>query len=293
LCLLKEMPFENGTVRIATRGSQLARAQAELVRAHLARKMPGRVFELCVLTTTGDRQRDWKLSEQGGKGLFTKELEDALLAGKVFAAVHSAKDLPTELPKGLTLAGFLPRADARDVLVRRTDCKSPRTIASGSPRRREQGALLWPQAKWTELRGNVETRLKKIVEGTADATILAAAGLARLGISSHPGLVFEPVSTADMVPAAGQGAIAVECRAADAALLAPFFDRKTALAVGLERAILAALGGGCHSASAAHYDGKVLHLHLSGRAAFAEPFSATSLADALEKVPGILSRAQL
>jgi len=282
---------EEQPILLATRGSQLARAQAELVRAHLARALPGRSFDLLVLTTTGDKRHDWKLSEQGGKGLYTKELEEALLEGKAFAAVHSAKDLPTELPEGLTLAGFLPRADARDVLVRREDCASPRTIASGSPRRREQGARLWPEAQCSELRGNLETRLKKIAEGQADATLLAAAGLARLGIASFPGLVFEPVALADMVPAAGQAAIAVECRVQDAPRLAPLLDAKTALAVGVERAFLAALGGGCHSASAAHYDGGTLRLHLAGKPPYAEPFAAKSLAQVLNKVPEVLSRA--
>ena len=282
---------EEQPILLATRGSALARAQAELVRAHLARALPGSSFALLVLSTSGDRRHDWKLSEQGGKGLFTKELEEALLEGKAFAAVHSAKDLPTELPQGLTLAGFLERADARDVLVRREDCASPRTIASGSPRRREQGARLWPEAQWSELRGNVETRLKKIAEGQADATLLAAAGLARLGISSFPGLVFEPIPLSDMVPAAGQAAIAVECRAGDAPRLAALFDAKTALAVGVERAFLAALGGGCHSASAAHYDGAILRLHLAGRPPYAEPFAAQTIAEALNKVPEVLSRA--
>ncbi len=285
-------PSRESPTLLATRGSRLARAQAELVREHLSRALPGRAFDLLVLTTSGDRRHDWKLSEQGGKGLFTKELEEALLEGRAFAAVHSAKDLPTELPEGLTLAGFLERADARDVLVRREDCPVPRTIASGSPRRREQGARLWPGTQWSELRGNVETRLKKIAEGQADATILAAAGLARLGIASYPGLVFEPIPLADMVPATGQAAIAVECRAADAPLLAPLFDAQTTLAVYLERAFLAALGGGCHSASAAHYDGKTLRLHLPGRPPYAEAFAATTLAEALSKVPEILSRAQ-
>jgi len=276
---------------LATRGSPLARAQAELVRAHLAAALPGQMFETLVLTTTGDRQKDWKLSEKGGKGLFTKELEDALLEGRAFAAVHSAKDLPTELPEGLALAGFLPRADPRDVLVRRSDRPAPALIACGSPRRREQGSKLWPEAKWTELRGNVETRLRKIAEGEADATILAAAGLARLGIAAHPGLVFAPIAPDDMVPAAGQAAIAVECRAADLPHLSPLFDEKTALAIGFERALLAALGGGCHSASAAYYDGETVRIHLPGRAPWSARFVAESLPEALKSVPEIIAHA--
>lgn len=244
------------------------------------------------MTTTGDRQTQWTLQEHGGKGLFTKELEDALLEKHADLAIHSAKDLPTELPEGLALAGFMPREDSRDVLVRREDKPSPTLIASGSPRRREQGSKLWPEAQWTELRGNVETRLRKISEGQADATILAAAGLKRLGINSYPGLVFEPISTDNMVPAAAQAAIGIECRAADVPRFAPLFDTKTALAVGIERAILAALGGGCHSASAAHYDGETLRIHLPGGRIWTSPLSVTTLKEALEKLPALVQQAR-
>jgi hydroxymethylbilane synthase len=214
------------------------------------------------MTTTGDRQHDWKLSEQGGKGLFTKELEDTLLEGRADLAVHSAKDLPTELPPGLALAGCLPRANVHDILVRREDRPSPTLIASGSPRRRAQGARIWPGASWSELRGNVETRLRKIAEGQADATILAAAGLARLGISSYPGLVFEPIALEHMIPAAGQAAIALECREDCLHKFRILADSETTLAVTIEREALAKMGGGCHSACAAYFDGKLLHLHL-------------------------------
>lgn len=276
------------TLLLATRASALARAQAELVRNHLAPLLPENSFELLPLSTSGDRRLDWKLSEKGGKGLFTKELEEALLEGRAFAAVHSAKDLPTELPADLALAGFLPRGDAHDVLVRRVGATSVRLIASGSPRRREQGARLWPEAEWTELRGNVGTRLRKIAEGEADATILASAGLARLGITSFPGLSFEPLPLADMVPAAGQAAIAIECRIAELPIVKPLLDGNTFLAVSLERALLAALGGGCNSASAAHYDGELLRLHLPGRHPWSAPFRFRTLSEALDAVPGIL-----
>jgi hydroxymethylbilane synthase len=227
-------------------------------------------IELLELTTTGDKQRDWSLSAEGGKGLFTRELEEALLSGQAHLAVHSAKDLPTSLPEGLTLAGFLPRTDVRDVLVRRADVIVPRKIASGSPRRRAQAEAWWPNVEWSELRGNLDTRLKKIAAGEADATFLAAAGLERLGIQSFEGLVFEPISIERMVPAAGQGAIGLESRKADAARFSEAFCAKTALAVFIERAALSAMGGGCQAASAAYFDGEALHVFHApkGRAVF-------------------------
>jgi len=260
---------------LATRRSPLALRQAELARAALIAvpSAPWNRVELLELTTTGDRQRDWSLADQGGKGLFTRELEDAVLDGRAHLAVHSAKDLPTTLPHGLVLAGFLPRADPRDVLVRRADVPVPRSVATGSPRRRAQAPYACPSwgrnLQWLELRGNVDTRLKKIAAGEADATFLAAAGLDRLGLAAFPGLVFEPLPVDKMIPAAGQGAIALECRAADASLFAPFLCASTARAVFLERTILAALGGGCQTASAVHFAAGVLHVfHESRRAAF-------------------------
>lgn len=278
------------TLRIATRGSALALAQAQLVRTHLEITLPETRVDILSMSTTGDRKTDWKLQEHGGKGLFTKEIEDALLNGSADLAVHSAKDLPTELPDKLTLAGFLPRADPRDMLVHRADCPTPRTIASGSPRRRTQGANLWPDAKWIEIRGNVETRLRKIAEGQADATLLAAAGLARLGISEHPGLRFSPLPVESMIPAAGQAAIAVECRSADLPLFEKHFDAPTATAVRIERTALAAMGGGCHSASAAYYDGRILHLLLPNGKKAQIRFEPFSLETTLEKLPEWIKR---
>ena len=266
-------PTAKAVLVLATRRSPLARRQAELARAALA-QMPGAWWskiELLELTTTGDQQRDWSLSQEGGKGLFTRELEEALLAGRAHLAIHSAKDLPTTLPEGLTLAGCLPRADARDVLVRRAEVKVPRLVATGSPRRRAQAKSWWPGVEWSELRGNIETRLKKIATGEADATFLAAAGLQRLGIESFPGLVFEPLPIEKMIPAAGQGAIALECRLADAAKFSAALCAPTTRAVLAERAALAALGGGCQSSSAVHLTGAALHVYHEpkGRANFA------------------------
>ncbi|MFN5804441.1 MAG: hydroxymethylbilane synthase, partial [Opitutia bacterium] len=170
-------------VVIVTRGSPLALQQAHDAAGRV-REALGLETEVRVLTTTGDRQASWSLEKQGGKGLFTAELEQALLRGEADLAVHSSKDLPTEMPAGLTIACCLRREDARDVLVRRTASASLATVATGSPRRRAQGGVMFPQAAWTELRGNVDTRLKKIAAGEADGSFLAASGLDRLAIRS-------------------------------------------------------------------------------------------------------------
>ncbi len=237
---------------LATRKSPLALVQTEMVAAHLRAKLSVETEELRIVTT-GDKQAEWSLEQKGGKGLFTGELEQALLRGEADVAVHSTKDLPGEMPAGLTIAGYLPREDPRDVLVVRIGMASPKTIATGSPRRRLQIAKLFPGVEFTEIRGNVDTRLRKIAEQhVADGTILAAAGLKRLGIASWPGLEFLPLAFDQMVPAVGQGAIAVQSRIADAARLAPAFDAATAKGIALERAFQNALGGGCHTAFGMH-----------------------------------------
>jgi len=237
---------------LATRKSPLALAQAEQVAAHL-RATLGVETELLKIVTTGDQRTEWSLEKQGGKGLFTKELEEALLRGEADIAVHSCKDLPGELPAGLAIPGYLPREDPRDVLVLRDGVETPRLIATGSPRRRLQLAMLFPDAEFTEIRGNVDTRLRKIAQDhVADATVLAAAGLRRLGIGGWKGASFHVLGCEHMVPAVGQAAIALETRAADVARFAAVLDARTYRAVTLERAFQAALGGGCQTAFAAH-----------------------------------------
>ncbi len=209
--------------------------------------------ELLKIITTGDQQAAWSLEQKGGKGLFTGELEQALLRGEADVAVHSTKDLPGDMPAQLAIAGYLPREDPRDVLVLRAGVSAPATIATGSPRRRLQIAALFPGVKFTEIRGNVDTRLKKIGEQhLADGTILAAAGLKRLGIASWASLDFRPLDFGEMVPAVGQGAIAIQCRANEVAAFSAAFDVPTARGVAVERAFQAALGGGCHTAFGAH-----------------------------------------
>lgn len=245
---------------LATRKSPLALAQSEMVAAHL-RSTLGVGVELQKFVTTGDRQTEWSLEQKGGKGLFTSELEQALLQGEADLAVHSTKDLPGEMPAGLMIAGYMPRADTRDVLVLRAGVEQPAKLATGSPRRRLQLARLYPDVEFCEIRGNVDTRLRKVAEQhVADGTVLAAAGLARLGITGWPGLEFHPLAHDRMVPAVGQGAIAVQTRLADSARFADVLDAPTARSVAVERAFQAALGGGCHTAFAAHATVDTLYL---------------------------------
>ena len=239
-------------LRLCTRKSPLALAQSEQVAAHLLATL-GVEVELVKIVTTGDQRTEWSLEKQGGKGLFTKELEDSLLRGDTDLAVHSCKDLPGEIPAGLAVAGYMPREDPRDMLVLRAGVESPKLIATSSPRRRLQLAMLFPDAQFTEIRGNVDTRLRKIAQdAVADATVLATAGLRRLGIAGWDGAEFHPLACEQMVPAVGQAAIAIQTRTADAARFAAVLDHRTSRAVTLERAFQTALGGGCQTAFAAH-----------------------------------------
>jgi len=245
---------------LATRKSPLALAQTGLVAAFLAERM-GIECELLKLVTTGDQQAEWSLEQTGGKGLFIHELEAALIRGEADVAVHSAKDLPGGMTNGLAIAGYLPREDPRDVLVLRSGVAAPKTLATGSPRRRLQAAMLFPEVRFLEIRGNVDTRLNKIAERkVADGTILAAAGLKRLGIANWPGVEFHSLGLESMVPAVGQGAVAVQCRAAEAGRFAGILDADTGRNVGLERAFQTTLGAGCHTAFAAHAAPDTLHL---------------------------------
>lgn len=234
--------------RLATRKSPLAIRQADIVAALIKKRMKIDV-ELIPMSTTGDQKVDWSLQDQGGKGLFTKELEHALLEDQADLAVHSAKDMPTDMPDGLTLAAFLEREDARDLLVLRENIQVPASMASGSPRRVAQLKNRFPEIKWMELRGNVETRLRKISQDhQADGTVIAAAGLNRLGISEFPGLTFELLAPSEMVPAPGQGAIAVQTRISDKDNFAILGHSETEKAVIFERKLLESLGGGCQVA---------------------------------------------
>jgi hydroxymethylbilane synthase len=258
---LRVRPSQRAKIRIGTRGSPLALAQAREVQARLeAAHGSGRgappAFETRVIKTTGDRIQDRPLAEAGGKGLFTKEIEEALLAREVDLAVHSMKDMPTVLPPGLALAALLPREDVRDALISSKAASlaglpAGAVVATSSLRRQAQVRHLRPDLQVVPMRGNVETRLRKLADGAADATLLALAGLNRLGLADRAA---GPVPVEEMLPAVAQGAIGVEIRADDtrmAQLLAPLNHAPTALAVTAERAFLARLEGSCRMPIAA------------------------------------------
>ncbi len=247
-------------VRIGTRGSPLALAQAEEVKRRLEAAWPdlgdSDAITLVPIKTTGDRIQDRTLAAAGGKGLFTKEIEEALFAGTVDIAVHSMKDMPTRLPEGLVIPCLLPREDPRDVLIggaarRISDLPAGAVMGTSSLRRQAQLLALRPDLRIVNLRGNVETRLRKIAAGEADGTLLALAGLKRLGLQDRAVAVLEP---AEMLPAVAQGAIGVECRADDDEMLrrlAPLHDQQTGAAVAAERALLERLDGSCRTPIAA------------------------------------------
>ena len=244
-------------LRLATRGSPLALVQAGAVRDALLAAHGGPPAELVIVKTSGDRIQDRPLREIGGKGLFTREIEEALLRGEADLAVHSAKDMPTMSRPGLRLAAVLPRADARDCLITPgglTLKALPEGARVGTTSLRRQAQLLMkrPDLVVSDLRGNVETRLKKLEAGAFDAIVLAAAGLARLGLAPKGAVLLEPE---EMLPAVGQGAVGIEIRAEDdrmAALLAPANHADSFTAVEAERAYLALLDGSCRSPIAGH-----------------------------------------
>jgi hydroxymethylbilane synthase len=257
-------------LRIGTRGSPLALWQANAVRAALASAhgIAEEAIEIVTIRTSGDQVKDRPLADIGGKGLFTKEIEEALLDAKVDIAVHSAKDVPTFLPPGLMLAGCLPRADVRDVLIapqHKTLQALPEgaVIGTASVRRAALLKHLRPDLKTVLLRGNVETRLRRVEAGEMQATLLALAGLTRLGLETHATEIFE---TETMLPACGQGAVAIEIRDDDEQArshVAAIDHRETSLALAAERAMLAVLDGSCRTpiaGHAVHYTGGSLHL---------------------------------
>ncbi|MFM8745976.1 MAG: hydroxymethylbilane synthase [Aestuariivirga sp.] len=246
-------------LKIGTRGSPLALYQANETRDRLmaAHGYAAADIEIVVITTTGDRVRDRPLSEIGGKGLFTKEIEEALFAREIDLAVHSMKDMPARLPDGLAIAALLPREDVRDAFLSPvagsiSDLAEGATVGSSSVRRAAQLKRLRPDLNVIQFRGNVETRLRKLEEGVAQATFLAAAGLKRLGLADR---IASLVPTEVMLPAVAQGCIGIETREDDAAtreLLKPLNHEASAVAVACERAFLAALDGSCRTPLAGH-----------------------------------------
>lgn len=263
------MPDTMTPIRIGTRGSALALAQAHETRDRLmaAHGLPEAAFRIVVIKTTGDRVLDRALKEIGGKGLFTREIEDALIADDIDIAVHSMKDMPTLQPEGLLIDCYLPREDVRDAFVspdhaRIADLPQGAVVGSSSLRRRAQLAARRPDLHLVEFRGNVQTRLKKLEDGVAVATFLAMAGLTRLGMTH---VARGAVAPDDMLPAVAQGCIGVERRADDdriAGLLAAINHSPSALRIAAERAFLLRLDGSCQTpiAGLAELDGDRLHL---------------------------------
>ena len=246
-------------LRLGTRGSKLALIQAGLVRDALGRAVPTLAapdaIEIVTIRTTGDAIQDRPLAEAGGKGLFVKEIEDALLAGRIDAAVHSMKDMPTAQPAGLVISAFLPREDARDVLIagdirRIADLRKGAIVGTAALRRKAQLLYRRPDLEIVTLRGNVDTRLAKRERGEVEATLLALAGLKRLGLD-----VGTPVPEDEVLPAVGQGAVCIECRVDDARVigwLAGINHAATATCVTAEHAMLAVLDGSCRTPIAGH-----------------------------------------
>lgn len=264
-----ERPTPASPLRIGTRGSPLALAQAYETRARLsaAFDLPHEAFEIVVIKTTGDKVLDRPLKEIGGKGLFTREIEEDLLSGAIDIAVHSMKDMPVLQPEGLLLDCYLPREDVRDAFVS-LEFDSLDTLPAGtkvgssSLRRRAQLTARRPDLEVVEFRGNVQTRMKKLEDGVAGATFLAQAGLNRLGMAD---VARSAISPEDMLPAVAQGAIGIERRANDprtAEMLAAIHDRDTGIRLAAERAFLAGLDGSCETpiAGLAEIDGPMLRL---------------------------------
>ena len=240
-------------LRIGSRGSKLALTQAELAAGRIRRR--GIEIALVPITTAGDRDRTKPFGQIGERGVFVKELEEALLDGRIDVAVHSAKDMTSTDTEGLVVGAYLPREDPRDALCGASEIRPGMRIGTASIRRRAQLLALEPSLSIEPLRGNIDTRLRKRGERGLDAVVLAACGLDRLGLGDEIGHRFDPV---DLLPEAGQGALALQVRAGEEDLVAESGDAETERRVELERACVAAIGGGCLAPIAAHHDGEAL-----------------------------------
>jgi hydroxymethylbilane synthase len=269
---LGETHLQAASIRIGTRGSPLALAQAHEVQARIAQAhgLPLDAISITVIKTTGDQILDRPLADIGGKGLFTKEIEDALLSNDIDVAVHSMKDMQTALPDGLMIGAVLPREDVRDAFIslKFPDIAAlPKGAVVGTSSLRRQAQLLnaRPDLQVIGFRGNVQTRLKKLQEGVADATFLAVAGLKRLGMADR---ITSAVPVTQMLPAVAQGAIGLEIRSGDtrtADAIAPLNDEASAIAVTTERAFLARLEGSCRTPIAGHAELRGTQLIFNGQ----------------------------
>jgi hydroxymethylbilane synthase len=240
-------------VRLGSRGSRLALTQASLAADRL--RGPGREIALVPITTAGDRDRRSPFGQIGERGVFVKELEEALLAGRIDAAVHSAKDMTSSDTAGLAVGAYLPRDDPRDALCGARELRPGMRVGTASVRRRAQLLVLEPGLTIEPLRGNIDTRLRKRGERGLDAVVLAACGLDRLGLDGEIGRRFEPE---ELLPEAGQGALAIQVRAGEEELVSVADDAETRRRVEAERTCVAAVGGGCLAPVAAHHDGSAL-----------------------------------
>jgi hydroxymethylbilane synthase len=240
-------------IRVGSRGSRLALTQAELAAARL--RAPGIEIALVPITTAGDRDRTSPFGEIGARGVFVKELEEALLDGRVDVAVHSAKDMTSTDTEGLAVGAYLKREDPRDALCGTGELRPGMRVGTASVRRKAQLLALEPTLSIEPMRGNIETRLRKRGERGLDAIVLAACGLDRLNLETEIGHRFEPD---EMVPEAGQGALALQVRAGEEELVAAADDPETRRRVESERACVALIGGGCLAPVAAHHDGSRL-----------------------------------
>ncbi len=284
-----KLPTPHAPFRIGTRGSPLALAQAYETRARLsaAHDLPEDAFEIVVIKTTGDRVQDRPLKEIGGKGLFTREIEDELLAGGLDIAVHSMKDMPVAQPEGLLLDTYLPREDVRDAFISSAatsvaDLPAGTKVGTSSLRRKAQLLNRRPDLEVVEFRGNVQTRMRKLADGVAACTFLAMAGLNRLTMRDVP---VTPIAPDEMLPAVAQGAIGIERRTDDinaAGMLDAIHDHETGQRLAAERAFLAALDGSCETpiAGLATLDCGTLHLageilRIDGSEAISDSISGT------------------
>jgi hydroxymethylbilane synthase len=240
-------------IRIGSRGSRLALTQAELAASRLRRG--GVEIALVPITTAGDKDRTKPFGEIGSRGVFVKEIEEALLAGRIDVAVHSAKDMTSSDTEGLVVGAYLPREDPRDALCGASDLKAGMRVGTASIRRKAQLLAIEPALSIEPLRGNIDTRLRKRGERGLDAVVLAAAGLDRLGLADEIGLRFDPD---ELLPEAGQGALALQVRAGEEELVGAADDAETRRRVEAERACVFAIGGGCLAPVAAHHDGATL-----------------------------------
>ncbi|MDE2135232.1 MAG: hydroxymethylbilane synthase [Alphaproteobacteria bacterium] len=275
------MPQSSSSLRLGTRGSKLARTQAGMVAGALEER--GIACEIVPVKTTGDRILDRSLADAGGKGLFTKELEEALLSGAIDLAVHSMKDVPTALPGGLAIAVILPREDPSDAFIAKraralSELPAGARVGTSSVRRRAQLLRVRPDLECLPLRGNVDTRLAKLEAGEMDAILLAMAGLKRLGLAGHVTSILNPE---EWLPSLAQGAVGIEIRQSDtktASLIAALNDEAAATELACERAFQAALDGSCRTpiAGLARLDGRRLCFRGEVIAPDGRDFAATS-----------------